>query len=508
MVLDPGQRHRRSPGSHLRRIARRSGAGILLSSSSQSTRKDSRSLVRGLGVFDATLITIGSVLGSGIFMTTGDMARWLPHPGLILLVWVAGGILTLAGALTYAELGGMFPRAGGQYHFLKEAYGPFWGFLFGWGALLVIMTGGIATLAVGFGEYLGYYLPFFSTEHVLLSLPLGPFTWAPTGGQLAGALAIGLLTAVNYVGLREGTLVQNVVTLAKIGSLVALAGIGFLMPARVEAALFAPLSSPVSGGVAAAFGVAMVAALWSYDGWYAVTNMAGEMKKPGRDLPLGIIGGTLAITVLYAVTNLVYMRTLSVEEMAATGRIGETAATALFGDLGGRVLAAAVLVSIFGCISSTILYAARVYLPMAEDGSFFPILARIHPQHRTPSASLIVQGVWAVLLTFSGTYDQLYTYVVFAAVVFHTLSGIAVFVFRKTRPDHPRPYRTWGYPLVPVAFILSSALLVMNTLFERPVESLLGGALLAAGVPVYLYWRSRTRMRLDTGVAADPPDEG
>ncbi|GMR22732.1 MAG: amino acid permease [Acidobacteriota bacterium] len=456
-----------------------------------------RSLVRGLGVSDAILITIGSVLGSGVFITTGDIARSLPHPGLILLVWIAGGTLTLAGALTYAELGGMFPRAGGQYHFLKEAYGPFWGFLFGWAAFLVIMTGGIATLAVGFGEYLGYFLPFFSTGHVLFSLSLGPTMWAPTGGQLAGGLAIVFLSAVNYVGLKEGTRLQNVVTLAKVASLLGLAGIGFLMPARVDTSLLSTLPESVSGGLLAAFGVGMVAALWSYDGWYAVTNMAGEMRKPSKDLPLGIIAGTLTITFLYAVTNLVYVRTLSVPEMAATGRIGETAATTLFGDMGGRVLTAAVLVSIFGCISSTILYAARVYLPMAEDGSFFPIMARIHPKYRTPSACLVAQGLWAIVLTFSGSYEQLYTYVVFALVVFHTLTGLAVFVLRRARPEAPRPYRTWGYPFVPAVFILSSAALVVNTLSERPAESLIGSGLLLAGVPVYLYWRSRSDARIE-----------
>lgn len=451
--------------------------------------REERSLVRGLGVGDATLITIGSVLGSGVFITTGDIARSLPHAGLILLVWVTGGLLTLAGALTYAELGGMFPRAGGQYHFLKEAYGPFWGFLFGWAAFLVIMTGGIATMAVGFGEYLGYYIPFFSTEHVFFSWNLGWFQWFPTGGQLAGGLVIVLLTAINYIGLREGTRLQNVVTIAKVGSLLGLAGLGFFVQARVSTPLFTPLPS---GGALAAFGVGMVAALWSYDGWYAVTNMAGEMRRPAKDLPLGIIGGTLAITLLYALANLVYVRALSVEEMAATGRIGEAAATALFGEIGGRILTAAVLISIFGCISSTILYAARVYLPMAEDGSFFPIMARIHPRYRTPSACLVAQGIWSIILTFSGTYEQLYTYVVFALVVFHTLTGLAVFVFRRTRPDMPRPYRTWGYPWIPAIFVLSSAALVVNTLIERPVESLIGTALLALGVPVFLYWRART----------------
>lgn len=428
------------------------------------------------------------MLGSGVFITTGDIARALPHTGLILVVWIVGGLLTIAGGLTYAELGGMFPRAGGQYHFLKEAYGPFMGFLFGWAALLVILTGGIATLAVGFGEYLGYFLPFFSTQNVLFTVALGPTSWAPTGGQLAGALTIALLTAINYVGVKEGTKFQNIVTLAKVGSLLGLAGIGLLLPARVASGLTAPLPDR---GLWAAFGVAMVAAIWSYDGWYGATNMAGEMKRPERDLPIAILAGTAAITALYALVNLVYIRTLSLDEMAATSRIGETTATTLFGPLGGSVLTAAVLVSIFGCISSTILYAARVYLPMSADGSFFPALARIHPKYRTPAACLVVQGVWAIVLTFSGRYDQLYTYVVFALVIFHTLTGIAIFVFRWRRPDTPRPYRAWGYPWVPALFILSSAAMVVNTLVERPKESLIGTGLLVLGVPVYWYWRSR-----------------
>jgi len=448
-----------------------------------------RSLVRKLGAWDATLITIGSVLGSGVFITTGDIARSLPHAGLILLVWLVGGVVTLAGALTYAELGAMFPRAGGQYHFLKEAYGPLWGFLFGWAAFFVIMSGGIAAIAVGFGEYLGAFLPFFSTGHVLFSMPLGASVqWTVNGGQLAGALAIVFLTFVNYLGVREGAGLQNLITIAKVGSLLGLGVLGILVSPRVGAV--AQIAAPLpAGNLIAAFGVGMIAALWSYDGWYAVSNLAGEMKNPSRDLPVGIVSGAIAITLLYTLVNVVYVRALSVAEMSATGRIGEAAAQSLFGPLGGRLMTAAVLVSVFGCLSATILFAARIYLPMAQDGSFFPSLAKIHPRYATPAACLVAQGVWATLLTFSGSYEQLYTYVIFAVVFFHAATATGVFVLRRTRPDAPRPYTTWGYPWVPALFILSSVALFANTVIERPVESLIGTLFLCLGLPAYGFWQ-------------------
>lgn len=443
-------------------------------------------LVRGLSARDGVLITVGSVLGTGIFLTTGDIARVLPHAGLILLVWIVGGLLTLTGALTYAELGGLFPRAGGQYQFLKEAYGPLPGFLFGWTAFTVIQGGGIATLAVGFGEYLGAFVPFFSTGHALLSLPLGPVTWTINGGQVGGALAIGLLTAINYYGLREGTGVQNVVTIVKIGSLVGLGVLGLVAPAPVSPALF---TAPPAGNWMVAFGVGMIAVLWSFDGWYGATNMAGEMRRPERDLPRALVGGTALVTLLYLLVNLVYVRAIPVADMGATGRIGEAAAQALFGGLGARLVTLAVLISTFGCISSTILYAARIYLPMAQDGIFFRALAAVHPLHRTPSASILAQGAWAALLTFSGTYEQLYTYVMFIVVLFHAATGAAVIVLRHTRPEATRPYRVWGYPWVPAVFILSSLLLVANTLLERPVESLFGLVIVGLGLPAYAWWR-------------------
>ena len=302
----------------------------------------SEGLVRGLGRWDATFLTVGSVVGTGIFITTADIARVLPHQGMVLLVWTLAGFLTLAGALTYAELGAMFPRAGGMYHFLKEAYGPFWGFLFGWACFLIIMSGGIAALAVAFGEYLGSFAPFFSTANILFSTPLGPWTWTVSGGQIAAALAILLLTAVNYIGLREGAGVQNFLTVFRIGAVVVFVALAFLVEARAPVSLLAPLPSvPLLAGV----GIAMIAALWTYDGWYGPTFSAGEMRDPQRTLPFGLVWGTVIVMALYAMINLVYLRALSLDEMAATRRIAETAAAALFGAGGARTISFAVLVS-------------------------------------------------------------------------------------------------------------------------------------------------------------------
>jgi basic amino acid/polyamine antiporter, APA family len=450
-------------------------------------------LVRGLSTWDGTLLTIGSIVGTGIFITTADMAKVLPHPGLILLVWLAGGLLTLAGALTYGELGVLFPRAGGLYHFVKEAYGPLVGFLYGWTAFLVIMSGGNAALAVAFGEYLGSFLPWFATQHVLLSVPIGSWTWTLSGGQVAAVLALLLLTAVNHFGLKEGAWVQNALTVIKIGSIVGLIAVGLFATAPVTPNLFGPAGDAlgVSGGLLAAFGVAMIAALWTYDGWYGLTCSAGEMRDPGRSLPRGLILGTAAVMLMYLLLNLVYTRALPVSAMAETPRIAETAASVLFGPGAARLVTLAVLISTFGCLSSTILYSSRIYLPMAEDGLFFRSLARIHPKHRTPVPSLWAQTAWSVVLTVSGTYSQLYTYVIFASVLFHAMTAAAVFIFRRRLPDAPRPYRTWGYPVVPALFILACLLLIGNTLKESPVESLVGLGIVALGLPAYAMFRRR-----------------
>ena len=446
-------------------------------------------LVRGLGTWDAALLTIGSVVGTGIFLTTGDMARVLPDSGLILWVWVAGGLLTLAGALTYAELGVMFPRAGGLYHYLKEAYGPLVGFLYGWIAFLVIMSGGIATIAVGFGQYLASFVP--ALAETALTVPLPGLAWKVTGVQLAAVGSIVLLTAVNHLGLEEGAWVQNALTVLKVGAILVFGVLAFLVPAPVVSETAAAPASPlpVGGALLVAFGVAMVATLWTYDGWYGLTCSAGEVRDPARSLPRGLILGTVAVIGLYLLLNFAYVRALPVDAMAAEPRIAEAAASRLFGANGARLVSLAVLVSAFGCISSTILYSSRIYLPMAADGLFFRSLAAVHPRFRTPVRSLWWQSAWAVVLALSGTYAQLYTYVVFASVVFHAAIAAAVFVFRRRRPDLPRPYRTWGYPVVPALFILACLLLIGNTLVGSPRESLAGLGLLVLGLPAYAWFR-------------------
>ena len=303
----------------------------------------------------------------------------------------------------------------------------------------------------------------------------------------AGAIAI--LTAVNYLGVRQGAGLQNALTVVKLGAVLGLIVFGLAATPTASPEWTAPLPT---GGLFAALGIAFIAVFGSFDGWYQAAFSAGEMRDPRRNLPRGMIAGTIVMVVAYVLVNVVYLRALPVVTMGTESRIGEAAATALFGPFGGRLLAAAVVVSVLGCLATCILTAARIYQPMAEDGLFFASLARIHPRYRTPSSSLVAQGIWGLVLALSGTYEQLLGYVTFAVFVFHTLTGAAVIVLRYTRPDAPRLYRVWGYPWVPLLFVGSSALFVFNTFVERPVESLAGAGLMALGLPAYWWW-SRTR---------------
>jgi APA family basic amino acid/polyamine antiporter len=443
-------------------------------------------LIRGLSVTDATLVTVGSVLGTGAFLTTSDVARALPHAGLVLLAWICGGLLAIAGALTYAELGTMMPRAGGPYHFLKEAYGPLFGFLKGWVDFLVIMSGGLAAIAVGFGEYLGAFVPFFSTRNVLMTADIFGHDWKLTGGAIAGVAAIVFFTITSMVGLRESALLQNLLTVLKIGAMVALALLGFFAT-PVAAPDYTSSAMPAS--LVSAFGLAMIGVLWTFDGWYGVTYLGGEMKEPSRDLPRAMIGGVGIVTVLYVLLNVVYLRAVPVAEMPGQPRIAEAAAVALFGLGAAKLVSAAVMMSAFGCIGSTILYSTRTYLPMARDGVFFKSLGVVHPKWRTPAACILAQGVWTVVLTVSGTYEALYTYVIVVLFLFHAATGLAVFVLRAKRPEWPRPYRVSGYPIVPAIFVLTSLAFVGNSLLERPTESLFGFGIMLLGLPAYAYWK-------------------
>jgi APA family basic amino acid/polyamine antiporter len=395
----------------------------------------------------------------------------------------------------------MFPRAGGQYHFLKEAYGPLWGFLFGWTSFLVIMTGGIATIAVGFGEYLGAFIPFFSSSQMWHIAQIGPWPWTVNGAQLAGALALALLTGINYLGLRQGALVQNLATGLKTLAVVGLAGVGLLVLPAASPDWLAPLPS---SGLVSGLGLGMLAVLWTYDGWYVLTFSAGEMRTPARSLPRGLIAGTLSVTALYLVVNWVYLRALPPLEMGQTQRVGEAAANALFGQHGARVVTATILLAMFGCLASNILCCSRIYLPMAQDRLFFGALARIHPRYRIPSTSLLAQGAWAVALALSGTYEQLYTWATFASVLFQAATGAALFVLRRKRPEVPRPYRAWGHPWLTGLFVAACLALVLVTLVQSPRGSLMGLLLVASGVPAYRWWRRRSETQ--GRIAAELPE--
>jgi APA family basic amino acid/polyamine antiporter len=457
-----------------------------------ATKAGSVELVRALGPWDATSLTIGAVIGTGVFLVASDIAKALPHGGMLLLVFLVGGLLSLSGALTFAELGAMYPRAGGIYHYLREGYGPLPGFLYGWACFLVIMSGGIAAIAIGFGEYFGAFWPYSSSTNVLASATIFGWDWRLTGVQVVAVAAILFFTVVNHFGLKQGALLQNLLTIVKSAAIVGVGVVGFAAAAKSSIGLTAPLppaDALAGGGALAAFGVAMIAALWTYDGWYGATFSAGEMRDPGRTLPLGLIGGTAIVMALYLLINLVYLRALPITQIAQESRVGEAAVAALFGVGAGKALAAAVVLSTLGCLAATILYSSRIYQPMAADGLFFPALAKIDPVRRVPLASLWSQSLWAVLLTLSGTYSQLYTFSVFAGLVFHAAAGAAVFVLRRKAPALPRPYRTWGYPVVPLLFLGAMAVLILNTVFERPVESLAGLALVALGIPAYAAFR-------------------
>jgi len=449
-------------------------------------------LVRGIGLWGATLLAIGSVIGSGIFLTTGSMMQTLPSSTLVIAAWVAGGMLAMAGGLTYAEMGSMFPRSGGLYVFLSEAYGPVWGFLFGWACLLVILTGSVATVAVGFAEYFSYFFPSLGTAHVLITLamPWGP--WSISAGQLVAAASVIVITVINYAGIEQGNLTNAVLTVAKVGGLIAIPLLALAF-ATVDPA-WTPVVPPAVARPLASFGVIMIAVMWTYEGWYYVAFAAGEIERPAQTVPRALILGTIALTTIYVSVNVAYILTLPVAEIAGVTRIAEKAVTALVGPIGATLVAASVVISTFGCNVAGVIASSRVCFAMASDGRFFPAAARVHPVHRTPHVALLITSVWSVLLTLTGGYEALFTYVTFASVLFGTLGGLAIFVLRWRRPAVPRPYRALGYPVIPALYVLGSFALVWNTLMERPTESIAGLVLVALGLPFYVHWaRARNR---------------
>jgi APA family basic amino acid/polyamine antiporter len=448
-------------------------------------------LVRQLGLFDSTMMMMGIVIGSGIFLTTGIMAQAIPSTPLILLAWFLGGLLILAGALTYAELGVSLPEAGGQYVYLREAYGHLFGFLFGWKMFLVNMTGSIAALGVAFAEYFGSFFPSLSTEEILFSVEISGLTYTLSRGQLVAVVLIFLLTAINYIGVAFGKTVQNVLTVIKIGTIGVFIFFGFALARGTSIDLSLNPEGWSFAQLVTGFGLAFVSVFWAFDGWNNINYVAGEIKNPKRNLKFALIVGTIGITLLYFFTNVIYFLALPVDEIKGVVTVAEKASSSLFGATAAGLISAMILISILGALNGAIFVGPRVYYAMARDGLFFKKVGGVHPRFKTPGFSLVLQSIWASLLALAGTFEQLFTFAMFAGILFWVLAAAAIYTLRKKRPDLPRPYKAWGYPVVPMIFILALSGILVNTLIRRPVESLSGVALMVVGIPVYYLWKKK-----------------
>lgn len=467
-------------------------------------------LQRHLRLFDATAIVVGSMIGSGIFIGLSLMAQWVETPGLLIGLWLFGGLFTVLGAISCAELAAMFPHAGGQYVFLRKAYGGFWAFLFGWTQFLVIQTGFNAAVAIAFAKYLGALLPSLGEANVLLHIPLGELAspavqacvphcllhFELSSAQLVACGVIALLTGVNIRGVREGALVQNVFTVLKVAALVALIAAG--LASAKSASNFFPLVEPIPGRLAAEVGfcaglaVALSKALFAYDAWYTVTFVAEEVHDSPRTLPRAMFLGCLLVTVLYVLTNVAYLAVLPSDQIAAApeNRVAERVAVTLFGPIGSTLVIVAILVSTFGCLNGLILGGARVCYAMARQRLFFRNCARLHAR-KTPMVALVYQGVWSMVLAVSGSYSELLTYSTFASVLFGCLTVAAVYRLRWTQPERPRPYRCWGYPLTPALYLIIGLAFLVYVVQGDPQATMIGLLLVISGIPFYLIWKSR-----------------
>ena len=436
-------------------------------------------LEKRLSLLDATLLLVGGVIGSGIFLTAGQIALSLRRADMFILVWVAGGAVSLLACLSVAELGGMFPTAGSQYIFLREAYGELPAFLYGWMIFAVVQTGAIASIAVGFALYLGSVVP-----------------WVNAHQKITAILAIVFLTLINVLGVKQGSILVNFATWAKYAGMAALIALGFSFGKGSWAHFSEQLPNAPSGPtLGIAFGLALVSVLFAYEGWSYVTWVAGEMKNGARNVPIALIAGISAVIVIYVLMNAVYVYALPLATISTSQAVVRDAASAMFSPRIGNALAWVVIISTFGAMSSAILATARLTYAMARDGKFFSALGRVHPRFHTPHISLFAQGVWACVLAVSGTFGQLLTYAIFVMIIGYVASVAAVFVLRRKLPDHPRPYRCIGYPVVPALYILFGSAWVVNTVISLPKESLASAGIAVLGVPGYLYW-ARQRRRI------------
>ena len=446
-------------------------------------------LIRGLSLLDSVLLLVSGIIGSSIFLTAKDIAGPLPHPMLFLGVWVLGGVISLFGCVAFAELGSMFPDSGGQYVYLREVYGDLVAFLYGWMLFSVANGGSIAALAVAAAAYMGEVVPWISQQHVVWS-GLGITL---TRAHMVGVLLIAVLTYVNVVGLRWGTLLQNVSTWTKFAAMAAFVGLGIVIGkghwGNLEARGASLTLGLSSSQFISAMGVALIAVFWAYDGWVYITWVAGEVKEPRRNVPLAMVLGIIVVGVIYMAMNVTYLYAMPLSEITRHETIAHAAAAVLFSPRAALWISATIAISCFSAAATCTLSGARVYMAMAQDGVFFKRMAVIHPKWRTPAFSLIGQGIWAAVLTVSGRYDQLYTYVIYGMVLSYTLTVIGLFILRWKRPDIPRPYRCTGYPWIPAVYVLVGAAWTLNTIITRPTEAFWGTAIVLLGVPGYLYWK-------------------
>jgi basic amino acid/polyamine antiporter, APA family len=455
-------------------------------------------LVRGLSLLDSVLLLVSGIIGSSIFLTAKDIATPLPNPALFFLVWVLGGLISLCACVAFAELGSMFPDSGGQYIYLREAYGDLVAFLYGWMLFAVANGGTIAALSVASAAYMGNIVPAISQTRIVFSIAGIAFSRA----HLVGLGLIVILTWVNVAGLRWGALLQNVSTWTKFAAMAIFVVLGFAIGkghwSNFTAHAPGGLSMGLSPGqLISALGVGLIAVFWAYDGWVYITWVAGEVKEPRRNVPLAMVLGVLVVGAIYLAMNMTYVYAMPLSEVAKYETIAHAAAAALFSPGAAVWLSAMIAISCFSAAATCTLSGARVYLAMAQDGVFFKRMAVIHPKWRTPAFSLIGQGVWAALLTMSGRYDQLYTYVIFGMVLSYTLTVIGLFVLRWKKPDLPRPYRCTGYPWLPGIYVLIGAAWTLNTIITRPAEAFWGATIVAAGVPGYLFWKWKSRPSRD-----------
>jgi len=437
-------------------------------------------LARALGVVEASSIVVGTVIGTGIFLKPRVIATYLDSPGLILAVWVVGGVLSLLGALSYAELGAMFPESGGEYVFMRETYGRAWGFLWAWTYFVCAKIGSIAALGAGFAIYLKAFVPLPG----LLD-------------TLAGLVAIAAVTGVNVVGVAAGGRLQAFLTLLKMGSLLAIMGLAFASPSGSwDHVLAAPPAGP-RPGLAGALGLALVAVLWAYDGWNDLVMVSGEIKDPRRNVFRSMFWGMAIVVVLYLGANVAYLYAIPVAQMPGAERVAEAAVSGVLGSRGATVLSGIILVSILGALNGSILSGARIPYAAAVDGLFPAPLGRVHPRHLTPVVSLVAQGLMAggLIVLFTalgiGQFDAITDMVIFAEWAFYGMCAAGVIVLRRRRPDLPRPYRAWGYPWAQVLFVACAAYLFVNSLAEAPKQSGIGLLLILLGIPAYQLFRPK-----------------